>query len=157
MPALSSDRCHADECITGSRGILALRTMRVELGSGASRDCCGLRRLGCRAPETCAAALNPMPERITIAPHMPARPLVRDGYLPLYTYLEHRYASTVVLTFEQIESLLGFALTEAARQGPGWWSSGAGNAPRYAEAWTAAKRTALPNLLARHVTFERLP
>ena len=39
-----------------------------------------------------------MRERVTIAPGLPARPRVRDGYLPLYTYLEHRYASSVVLT-----------------------------------------------------------
>ena len=85
------------------------------------------------------------------------RPLVRDGYLPLYTYLEHRYASIVVLTFEQIESLLGFALPAAARQEPGWWTSAPGNGPRDGAAWTAAQRTATPNLLARHVTFERVP
>jgi len=94
-------------------------------------------------------------ERVTIAPRLPARPQVRDGYLPLYTYLEHRYASSVVLTFEQIESLLGFALPAAARQEPAWWTSVAAHGAR--EAWTAAKRTAMPNLLARHVTFERLP
>lgn len=98
-----------------------------------------------------------MPERVSIAPRLPGRPRVRDGYLPLYTYLEHRYASSVVLTFEQIESLLGFALPAAARQEPGWWTSVAGNGPRDGEAWTAAKRTATPNLLARHVTFERQP
>jgi hypothetical protein len=88
---------------------------------------------------------------------LPARPRIRDGYLPLYTYLEHRYALRVVLTFEQIESLLGFALPPAARQEPGWWTSAAGTEPRDGEAWTAAKRTAVPNLLARHVTFEREP
>ena len=84
------------------------------------------------------------------------RPRVRDGYLPLYTYLEHRYASIVVLTFEQIEALLGFALPAAARQELGWWTSAAAHAAD-GEAWTAAQRTAKPNLLARHVTFERLP
>ena len=98
-----------------------------------------------------------MRERLTIAERLPAQPRVRDGYLPLYAYLEHRYASTVVLTFEQIESLLGFALPPAARQESGWWTSTAGNGPRDGEAWTAAKRTAMPNLLARHVTFEREP
>jgi hypothetical protein len=96
-----------------------------------------------------------MPERLTIAPRPSARPQVRDGYLPLYTYLEHRYASSVVLTFEQIESLLGFALPGAARQEPAWWTGVVGHDTR--EAWTAAKRTAMPNLLARHVTFERRP
>ena len=100
---------------------------------------------------------TPMHERLTIAPRLPARPRVRDGYLPLYTYLEHRYASSVVLTFEQIESLLGFALPPAARQEAGWWTSVAGNGRGDGEAWTAAERTAMPNLLARHVTFEREP
>ena len=38
-----------------------------------------------------------MPERITIAPRLRARPQVRDGSLPLYTCLEHRYASSVTL------------------------------------------------------------
>ena len=98
-----------------------------------------------------------MRDRITIVPRLPAVPRVRNGYLPLYTYLEHRYASRVVLTFDQIESLLGFALPAAARQEPDWWTSVTGNAPRDDEAWTAAKRTAAPNLLARHVTFDRLP
>jgi hypothetical protein len=96
-----------------------------------------------------------VPERITFAPRPPARPRVRGGYLPLYTYLEHRYASSVVLTFEQIESLLGFPLPVAARQEAAWWTGIGGRCAR--EAWTAAKRTAAPNLLARHVTFERLP
>ena len=98
----------------------------------------------------------PMYERVTIAPGSPARPRVRDGYLPLYAYLEHRYASSVVLTFEQIESLLGFALPTAARHDTGWWSV-AKNDSRDGDPWTAASRSAMPNLLAGHVTFERLP
>ena len=96
-----------------------------------------------------------MPERVTMAPRSPARPRIRDGYLPLYTYLEHRYASNVVLTFEQMESLLGFALPDVARQDTAWWTNAPGNAAR--EAWTAAKRTATPNLPARYVRFELLP
>ena len=96
-----------------------------------------------------------MPERVTIAPRSPARPRIRDGYLPLYTYLEHRYASNVVLTFEQMESLLGFALPDVARQDPAWWTSVHGHGA--SEAWTAAKRTATPNLPARYVRFESLP
>ena len=96
-----------------------------------------------------------MPERVTIAPRSQPRPRVRDGYLPLYTYLENRYASIVVLTFEQMEALLGFALPEAARLEPSWWTgvpaTGLGNA------WTVARRTATPNLPARNVRFERVP
>ena len=98
---------------------------------------------------------EPGPERVTIAPRSLPKPRVRDGYLPLYTYLEHRYASIVVLTFEQMEALLGFALPAAARQEPEWWLSADGDGARDGEPWTAAKRTATPNLLARHVRFER--
>jgi hypothetical protein len=53
--------------------------------------------------------------------------------------------------------MLGFALPPAARQEAGWWTSVAGNGRGDGEAWTAAERTAMPNLLARHVTFERQP
>ena len=81
---------------------------------------------------------------------------VAAEYLSLYTYLEHRYASTVVLTFEQMEALLGFALPERARTDPHWWTSAAVRPDRHSDAWTVARRTALPNLLARTVAFERL-
>jgi hypothetical protein len=98
-----------------------------------------------------------VPERITIAPMSTPRPRVRDGYLPLYTYLEHRYASIVVLTFDQMEALLGFALPEAARLEPDWWTGRAALAGPDINAWTVASRTATPNLPARNVRFERLP
>ena len=96
-------------------------------------------------------------ERMSIAPTPGVRPRVRDGYLPLYTYLEHRYASIVILTFEQMEALLGFALPDAARLEPAWWTGIAAQGAGDGNAWTAAKRTATPNLPARHVRFERLP
>ena len=82
------------------------------------------------------------------APHVPAE------YRSLYTYLEHRYASIVVLTFEQMEALLGFALPVSASTETEWWTAAA-LATRHSAAWTEAGRTATPNLLARTVTFER--
>jgi hypothetical protein len=97
------------------------------------------------------------PERFRIAPKPQAMPRVRDGYLPLYAYLEHRYASLVVLTFDEMEALLGFALPEAARVEPDWWTDTAGHGAGGGSAWTAARRTATPNLRARNVAFERLP
>ena len=63
--------------------------------------------------------VTPVSEGISIAPTSGPRPRVRDGYLPLYTYLEHRYASIVVLTFEQMEALLGFALAGGGAPGAG--------------------------------------
>ena len=96
-------------------------------------------------------------ERITIAPVLRTRPRVRDGYLPLYTYLEHRYAGIVVLTFEQMEALLGCALPARAWTERDWWTSQTSDVDRHSDAWTVARRTATPNLLARTVAFERLP
>jgi hypothetical protein len=83
-------------------------------------------------------------------------PRIPDEYRPLYTYLEHRYASLAVLTFEQIEALLGFALPPSARTERSWWTD-AVHLQRHSAAWTGAGRTATPNLLARNVAFERSP
>jgi hypothetical protein len=79
-------------------------------------------------------------------------------YRFFYKYPEGRYADTVVLTFRQIEDLLGFALPAPARSDPSWWTNapeGTGE-PRCSDAWTLARRTARPNLMAQHVVFERL-
>jgi hypothetical protein len=81
-------------------------------------------------------------------------PRVPGEYRALYTYLEHRYASVVVLTFEQIEALLGFALPTPARTEREWWTDIL-DAPCHSAAWTGAGRTAAPNLGAGTITFER--
>lgn len=101
----------------------------------------------------------PVPEHRTAAapPIQRPKPRVPAEYLSLYTYLDHRYASTVVLTFEQMESLLGFTLPEPARTERDWWTSAAVRADWHSAAWTVAGRTATPNLPAGNVAFERLP
>jgi hypothetical protein len=101
---------------------------------------------------------TPVPERRTavVVPEERPQPRGPAEYLALYTYLEHRYASTVVLTFEQIEALLGFALPEAAHMERDWWTGAALRMGWHSDAWTMAKRTATPNLAARTVAFERL-
>jgi hypothetical protein len=78
-------------------------------------------------------------------------------YQPLYEYLENRYATLVVLRLSEIEDILGFALPAPARTDRAWWMIGDPNtaAGAYADAWKAASRTAVPNLLARTVAFER--
>jgi hypothetical protein len=63
----------------------------------------------------------------TPKPHV--RPMV-GKYMLLYKYLEGRYANTVVLTFAEIEDLLGFALPDQARFYPEWWSGAEGTAAR---------------------------
>jgi hypothetical protein len=80
-------------------------------------------------------------------------------YDPLYQYLEHRYADTVVLTFGPMEDLLGFALPAPARTDSAWWTYRDGEAatsPHHSQAWRLAHRTAKPNLAAGNVMFERI-
>ena len=98
------------------------------------------------------------PDATVDVPHPPKRRMT-GKYSSLYTYLEKRYADTVVLTFDQIESLIGFPLPDTARTQGEWWTR-AGNPAEhggYADAWVLASRTAAPNLLARTVLFERVP
>ena len=89
----------------------------------------------------------------------PVRPpgrVMSGKYVLLYKYLENRYANTVVLTFAEIEDLLGFALPDQARLHLEWWTNAETNAgPNYSDSWRLASRTATPNLLARTVVFER--
>ena len=84
--------------------------------------------------------------------------VVSGKYGVLYRYLEHRHADVTVLTFGQIEDLLGFALPQLARTYQAWWTLGANveGAP-HADAWTLAGRTAMPNLQSRVVFFKRTP
>ena len=88
----------------------------------------------------------------------PARAGKYSGqYLLLYNYLHNRYADTVVLTFGQIESLLGFALPDQARLNQQWWTNAEVTAEgaKYSDAWVLARRVATPNLPAQTVAFER--
>jgi len=89
-------------------------------------------------------------------------PLPADVTVPyraLHKYLNGRYADTVVLTFGEIEDLLGFGLPDAARVRVEWWTddtADGGESPQ-SHAWMHAGRTAKPNLFARTVVFERVP
>ena len=103
-------------------------------------------------------ALGTEPSTPVEAPQ-PHKRRMSGKYLSLYAYLENRYADTVVLTFDQIESLLGFSLPEGARTHGEWWTSAGDGTPTsgHDDAWVLASRTAMPNLQARIVTFERVP
>jgi hypothetical protein len=78
-------------------------------------------------------------------------------YRLLYEYLRDRFSDRLVLTFGQIEDLLGFALPAPARVQRDWWgtSDSVADRSRQSDAWTLAGRTASVNLGAQYVTFER--
>lgn len=93
------------------------------------------------------------PEEKPTAP----RRAMTGKYRLLYDYLEARYANTVVLTFAEIEDLLGFALPGPARLQREWWTAASNEAAgsRYSDSWILARRSAVPNLQAKTVVFER--
>lgn len=82
---------------------------------------------------------------------------VTSEYRSLHKYLDDRYADRVVLTFAEIEDLLGFRLPDVARVEQAWWADAdPDSAPSpQSLSWTQAHRTARPKLLARIVVFER--
>jgi hypothetical protein len=78
-------------------------------------------------------------------------------YRPLLDYLTSRFADTVILTFGQIEDLIGRALPSPAYREAAWWlgpTLGSTASPQ-SSAWVQARRHATPNLLARTVMFDR--
>jgi hypothetical protein len=91
--------------------------------------------------------------------------LVRDKgsaageYELLHKYLRDRYANRVVLTFGELEDVLGFSLPDPARVHLAWWDGGDFGSPPSTQsfAWRLAGRTATVNLPARSVVFERDP
>ena len=80
-------------------------------------------------------------------------------YRPLEKYLDERFADTVVLRFGEIEDLVGFALPKDARAELAWWATAeAGGAQSVqSRAWVRANRSAVANMNAQTVMFERLP
>jgi hypothetical protein len=87
----------------------------------------------------------------------PQRRVAPSQYVSLFNYLDGRYADRVVLTFGQIEDLLGFSLPDLARLSAHWWTNPDPNTtgPRFADSWLLANRTAQPNLVALTVVFDR--
>jgi hypothetical protein len=98
------------------------------------------------------------PPRETVSEPAPPQGRAMTGkYLLLYKYLQNRYANTIVLTFAEIEDLLGFTLPDQARLDRAWWTAVPVDVTEsgYSDSWVLARRTAVPNLPARTVTFER--
>ena len=77
------------------------------------------------------------------------------AYLPLHTYLRDRYADTVVLTFSEIEALLGFSLPALARLQPEWWADDGVAPTAPSRCWRQASRTVRANFASQTAVFER--
>ena len=95
---------------------------------------------------------------MTAKPHFPQRDAGDGGeYRLLCKHLRERFSDRLVLTFGQIEDLLGFSLPGLARVEREWWDNrpSVADRPRHSDAWMLAGRTASVNLSAQYVTFER--
>jgi len=94
--------------------------------------------------------------RVAPAIFRDSRPTAGE-YELLHKYLRDRFANRVVLTFAEIEDLLGFSLPVPARAHLAWWDGGdfASDPSSQSFAWTLAGRTATVNLPAEVVVFER--
>jgi hypothetical protein len=78
--------------------------------------------------------------------------ITTNVYQALQKYLTDRYANMVVLTFAEIEDILGFDLPSLARRQEEWWTD---PASLQSDCWNSAQRTAVPNFAAQTVRFTR--
>ena len=103
-----------------------------------------------------SATPSTLRDALAETPDPPGR-VMSGKYMLLYKYLQNRYANRVVLTFAEIEDLLGFTLPGQARLHREWWTDAetdVAGSP-HSDSWILARRTAVPNMLARTVAFER--
>jgi hypothetical protein len=91
----------------------------------------------------------------TTEPAVPEGYGMSQAYLSLHKYLAARYATTVVMTFAEVEDLLGSPLPAPARQDPAWWNSDDQRNFGHSNSWRLASRGAVANLTSKMVTFER--
>ena len=80
----------------------------------------------------------------------------RGKYAPLFRHLAALDARRWRVTFQEVESILGFTLPNSARVHRPWWSNQAHGGHSHALAWHAAGwRTSAVDLAAEALVFER--
>jgi hypothetical protein len=81
-----------------------------------------------------------------------------SDYRLLHVYLRDRAADRLVLTFTEIEDLLGSPLPPTARQSAQWWDTPDAGDPAspQADSWINAQRTATVTMASQRVLFERI-
>jgi hypothetical protein len=92
----------------------------------------------------------------SLAKTLPQSAPVMPAYRALHKYLVDRYAGVVVLTFAEVQDLIGAPLPDAARLESEWWADvrADGTSSDQSTAWTSAKRSATANVIAQKVTFK---
>lgn len=76
-------------------------------------------------------------------------------YYPLFEHLQHCHQAAVMLTFAEIETLMGCSLPESARRKRNWWSNRDSPSALQAIAWiSAGYQVESVNLTQQIVTFK---
>jgi hypothetical protein len=147
-----------------------LHTLRKDDVIAAGTLCCFAHHAAQNYPYGCGmSVIGWLERRGLLAPRPAAAPVVVSQASPparamsgkyrlLYKYLQERYADRIVMTFSEVEDVLGFTLPDEAHRDEAWWLpvSGTGTS-NHADAWIFASRFATPNVPARIVVFERMP
>ena len=76
-------------------------------------------------------------------------------YEPLKRHLAERSEAEAPMTFQELESILGFRLPNSARSYPAWWSNNVGTHVNAAAWREAGWKTSRIDLSAERVTFVR--
>lgn len=72
-------------------------------------------------------------------------------YEPLYKFLKSESSNRIVMTFLEVEDVLGFSLPASASKYLAWWDGSSQHTQAYA--WSEAGFKAKPNLKEKKVEF----
>ncbi|MER1999519.1 MAG: hypothetical protein ABS882_07070, partial [Lysinibacillus sp.] len=72
-------------------------------------------------------------------------------YEPLYKFLESKESNRLIMTFKEVEEVLGFTLPESASKYMAWWDGSSQHTQAYS--WTRAGFKANPSLKEKKVEF----
>ncbi|WP_066066183.1 DUF7662 domain-containing protein [Neobacillus soli] len=72
-------------------------------------------------------------------------------YEPLYQFLKSKDSNRLVMTYKEVEDVLGFTLPPSASKYLAWWDSASQHTQAYS--WTKAGFKANPNLKDKKIEF----
>lgn len=82
--------------------------------------------------------------------------MYKGKYLKLGEYLSRQEASSITLSFEQIEDILGFKLPPSAYNRNPWWANEKEGTHVQAKSWMEAGWIKDKHVLGKKVTFRRI-
>ena len=78
-------------------------------------------------------------------------------YDPLTEYLENCGQASIILSYAEIEKIIGDSLPPSATDWPAWWANDRTQKSRHSSAWLDAGYETSDVKLGQSVTFEKVP